>query len=207
MLRVPVLYGDVIPAGNNSESAVNVLLDTVYKASETGTTANISMDDWALRYPTNTLDVGRVCKDIAEKYLSNRDSATHKTQSLPQILHFSSEDRYTKYEICQLIAEVLGVSIEDGMKPNKQGNEPGKAVRPYDAHLDTKELKDLGIDVSTMDFAAWWYVTILSTYDNIDPYLGTILHFLPIAFPLPSYFHTDGLPTRRRRWHLRAFRK
>lgn len=48
VLRVPVLYGDAEMPG---ESAVNVLLDTVWKAQEAG--AKIKMDHWALRYPTN----------------------------------------------------------------------------------------------------------------------------------------------------------
>lgn len=56
VLRVPVLYGS---AEMPSESAVNVLLDLVWKAQEDG--ARIKMDDWQLRYPTNTEDVGRVC--------------------------------------------------------------------------------------------------------------------------------------------------
>lgn len=56
VLRVPVLYG---PAESNAESAVNVLMDSVYKAQEEG--AKIKMDHWALRYPTNTEDVARVC--------------------------------------------------------------------------------------------------------------------------------------------------
>lgn len=56
VLRVPVLYGDAeVPA----ESAVNVLMDAVWKAQEPG--ASIKMDHWSLRYPTNTEDVGRVC--------------------------------------------------------------------------------------------------------------------------------------------------
>ena len=56
VLRVPVLYG---PAESPAESAVNVLMDSVHKAQEDG--AKIKMDHWALRYPTNTEDVGRVC--------------------------------------------------------------------------------------------------------------------------------------------------
>lgn len=56
VLRVPVLYGD---AEMPSESAINVLMDTVWKAQEAD--AKINMDHWALRYPTNTEDVGRVC--------------------------------------------------------------------------------------------------------------------------------------------------
>lgn len=57
VLRVPVLYGKAeMPA----ESAVNVLMDAVWKAQTEG--AKIKMDHWALRYPTNTEDVGRVCR-------------------------------------------------------------------------------------------------------------------------------------------------
>jgi dTDP-4-dehydrorhamnose reductase len=56
VLRVPVLYGS---AEMPSESAVNVLLDAVWKAQEDG--AKIKMEHWAIRYPTNTEDVGRVC--------------------------------------------------------------------------------------------------------------------------------------------------
>ncbi len=56
VLRVPVLYG---PANTNAESAVNILMDSVLKAQQEG--AKVVMDHWALRFPTNTEDVGRVC--------------------------------------------------------------------------------------------------------------------------------------------------
>ncbi|KAI0380817.1 NAD(P)-binding protein [Hypomontagnella monticulosa] len=146
VLRVPVLYGD---AEMPSESAVNVLLDTVWKAQEEG--AKIKMDHWALRYPTNTEDVGRVCHDISIKYLGSND-----TSKLPYILQFSSEDKFTKYEMCQLFGEIMGLSIA-AIEPNTEGNDPNASVqRPYDCHLSTKALKDLGIDVSTQDFTGWW---------------------------------------------------
>jgi S-adenosylmethionine synthetase len=56
VLRVPVLYGE---AESPAESAVNVLMNSVWKAQEKD--AGIKMDHWAIRYPTNTEDVGRVC--------------------------------------------------------------------------------------------------------------------------------------------------
>lgn len=152
VLRVPVLYG---PAKANSESAVNVLLDTVWKAQQPG--ANVKMDDWGQRFPTNTEDVGRVCHDIAVKYLEAQDGAA----SLPSILQFSSEDRMTKYKICETFAEILGLPLS-GMERVKQGDggTPGQGVqRPYDTHLSTKALKELGISVETQDFVSWWYVT------------------------------------------------
>lgn len=147
VLRVPVLYG---VARENSESAVNTLVDAVIKAQDAN--AGVKMDDWAQRYPTNTEDVARVSRDIVIKYLKEKP----RIKELPHILQFSSEDRMTKYEICEKIAEVMGVSLP-GMIRNKQGNDPNAGVqRPYDTHLSTKALVDLGIDVRTTDFTAWW---------------------------------------------------
>lgn len=149
-LRVPVLYGSV-EDGKNSESAVNILMDVLWKAQVAN--ASIKMDDWAQRYPTNTEDVGRVCKDIAQTYLS---TAVEGRKELPTILQFSSEDRLTKYQICETFAEIMGLPT-GGLVANKEGNDPnGSAQRPYDTHMSTRELKKLGIDVSTMDFKAWW---------------------------------------------------
>jgi S-adenosylmethionine synthetase len=59
VLRVPVLYGE---AESPSESAVNVLMDALWKAQEKD--AVVKMDHWALRYPTNTEDVARVCQGM-----------------------------------------------------------------------------------------------------------------------------------------------
>lgn len=50
----------------------------------------------------------------------------------------------------------MGFSL-DNMKANTEGNDPKAAVqRPYDCHLSTKALKDLGINVATQDFKGWW---------------------------------------------------
>ncbi|KAJ5626566.1 NAD dependent epimerase/dehydratase family protein [Penicillium herquei] len=147
VLRVPVLYGT---AKSNSESAVNTLVDAVMKAQDAD--AGVKMDDWAQRYPTNTEDVARVCRDIVIKYIKEKQ----RLKELPHILQFSSEDRMTKYEICEKLAQVLGFPLP-GMIRNKEGNDPNSSVqRPYDTHLSTKALKDLGIDVRTVDFVTWW---------------------------------------------------
>ena len=147
VLRIPVLYGS---AKENKESAVNVLVDAVWKAQEKG--AKVQMDDWSIRYPTNTEDVGRVCQDIAANYL---EAGRDERSKLPTVLQFSSEDRYTKYKMSQILAEILGLPL-DGMVANEQGNDPSVAVqRPYDTHLSTKKLKELGIPIWTQDFKAW----------------------------------------------------
>ncbi|PMB68629.1 Methionine adenosyltransferase 2 subunit beta [Beauveria bassiana] len=123
VLRVPVLYGS---AETPAESAVNVLLDGVWKSQTED--KKIKMDHWAPRYPTNTEDVGR----------------------------FSSEDRMTKYEMCQKFAEIMGLPL-DNIEPDTKGNDPNASVqRPYDTHLSTKTLKSLDINLSICDFTAWW---------------------------------------------------
>jgi S-adenosylmethionine synthetase len=67
VLRVPVLYGS---CDEPKDSAVNVLMSQLWNAQqiEQGQ-PKIQVDDYALRYPTNTQDVGRVCRDIAKLYL------------------------------------------------------------------------------------------------------------------------------------------
>jgi len=128
------------------------LMDSLWKSQGKQDTERVKMDDWAIRYPTNTEDVARVCVDVAKYYTSAKNAA-----ELPPILQFSSEDRMTKYDISQLFAEIMGLPM-DGIVADKDGGKPGPdgTMRPYDCHLDTGELKKLGIDVTTVDFTAWW---------------------------------------------------
>lgn len=75
---------------------------------------------------------------------------------MPKILQFSSEDKLTKYEICKVFSDIMGLPITR-IEANTEGNDPNAAVqRPYDCHLSTKALKDLGISVTTQDFIGWW---------------------------------------------------
>lgn len=162
ILRVPVLYG---PAFRNKESAINVLVDMVWKAQ--GKETKIKVDDWSQRFPTHTEDVSRVCRDVANKYLSRDPS------SLPRILQFSSSDRFTKYEICQLLAEILGLPL-DGILANREGNDRNSETqRPFDTQLSTRALEEIGVPVWTQDFKAWWYAKIRST--TLKTFLALIL--------------------------------
>lgn len=89
--------------------------------------------------------------DVAAKYLDMAEP-----QALPRILQFSSQDAMTKYDICQRFGEVMGLSTA-GIEPSTEGsNASDSARRPYDCHLSTRRLEQLGIDVSTCDFTAWW---------------------------------------------------
>lgn len=93
ILRVPVLYGVTeggLAGGKNKESAVNVLLDVVWNKEKK---ESIEMDHWSIRYPTNTEDVGRVIKDVVDKYTN---ASEDEKKSLPCILQFSAEERMTK---------------------------------------------------------------------------------------------------------------
>ncbi|KAF3038595.1 hypothetical protein E8E11_004632 [Didymella keratinophila] len=150
VLRVPVLYG---ACDEPKESAVNVLMSSLWAAQKLEPEdPKIDIDDWALRFPTNTADVGRVCRDVSDFYRSTENTG----KDLPQILQFSSEDRMTKWQIVQMFAEITGLPL-DNLKPSKPQDEPSNGVvRPYDCHLDTSELQELGIDVSTVGFKEWW---------------------------------------------------
>ncbi|KAF3045966.1 hypothetical protein E8E12_009308 [Didymella heteroderae] len=150
VLRVPVLYGS---CDEPKESAVNVLMSSLWAAQKLGPEdPRIEVDNWALRIPTNTADVGRVCRDVSDFYRSSENEG----RALPRILQFSSEDRMTKWQIVQMFAEITGLPL-DNLKPSKPEDEPSDGtIRPYDCHLDTSELKELGIDVSTVGFREWW---------------------------------------------------
>lgn len=149
VLRVPVLYG---PCDEPSESAVNVLMSQLWAAQKLSSSdPKIQVDDYALRYPTNTQDVGRVCRDLADHYRSSENA----DRDLPKILHFSSEDRMTKWQTVQVFAEITGLPL-DNLTPSRPREGEDVTVRPYDCHLDTGELREVGVDVSTVGFREWW---------------------------------------------------
>ncbi|KAF1363702.1 NAD(P)-binding protein [Lizonia empirigonia] len=150
VLRVPVLYGS---CDEPKESAVNVLMSQLWAAQKlTPEDAKIQIDNYALRFPTNTEDVGRICRDISDYYPSSENAG----RVLPMILQFSSEDQMTKWQIVQTFAEITGLPL-DNLAPFKPQDEPSDGtIRPYDCHLDTSELKELGIDVTTVGFKGWW---------------------------------------------------
>lgn len=76
VLRVPVLYGH---AETPAESAVNVLMDSVWKAQTEG--SKIKMDHWAIRYPTNTEDIGRVCRGMFQMNINKPTSPCAAVQT------------------------------------------------------------------------------------------------------------------------------
>lgn len=152
VLRVPILYG---PCDEPAQSAVNVLMSQLWTAQKLSPSeAKLQIDDYALRYPTNTQDVGRVCRDIAAVYLSSEN----EERELPTVLHFSGEECMTKWQIVKTFAEITGLPVENLEPIRPQEGEGGAdgTVRPFDCHLDTTELKEVGVDTSAVGFREWW---------------------------------------------------
>lgn len=144
VLRVPVLYG---PAPNNSDSAVNILLDIV--ADQSGKT--YKMDHYATRYPTNVLDIADFLVRLA---------ALPAIRQIPPIIHYSAEEPFTKYEMCLIFAKILGLPhghiIPDADPP--QGD--AATTRPRNCQLYVQETEDL-MDgeyggLGWQPFEEWW---------------------------------------------------
>ena len=182
VLRVPVLYG----TGEVEESAVNTLVAQVWAAQKvTDPTKKIPVDAYAQRFPTNTSDVARVCRDVCTRYLANADEA------LPTVLHFSSEDRMTKWDMVRTFGEMLALPT-DNLEPHvpAQGDDTSATAtsRPYDTHLDTSVLQHLGIAVHTADFRAWWFVDGTETLPTADMGAGdaSLAPFVTRRWPAPG---------------------
>ncbi|GAA5858796.1 hypothetical protein JCM5353_000209 [Sporobolomyces roseus] len=142
ILRVPVLYG---ASPENSESAINVLLDAVRRSADKKTTT--MMDDWATRFPTNTADVARVLIDLAELLQQRR---------LPSILHFSAQEPMTKFDIATLFASLHSPPlVTKYLESDAKGPQPGDTVRPRNCHLSNRALGETGVDCKAVNFRDW----------------------------------------------------
>ena len=154
VLRVPVLYG---ACDEPSESAVNVLMSQLWSAQKLSPAdgdAKIQVDDYARRFPTNTADVGRVCRDVADYYRSTENAG----RDLPRILQFTGEEAMTKWQIVNAFAEITGLPLENMEAVRPQAELGDGTVRPYDCQLDMSELRELGISVGNVGFKEWWWV-------------------------------------------------
>ena len=140
VLRVPVLYGE---AESNAESAVNILINGVRDTSKPA-----KMDSWARRFPTNVGDVARVLVDLSVKL--------NDGENLPPILHFSAQEEFSKLDMANIFARLLGVPT-DHILSVSDAPSPGDTPRPRDCHLSTAALEKLGVDVKpAMPFEEFW---------------------------------------------------
>ncbi|TEB34383.1 NAD(P)-binding protein [Coprinellus micaceus] len=111
VLRVPILYG---PAPKNTDSAVNCLLDIVHDRSG----KKYTMDHFATRYPTNVIDIAKFLRRL-----------TDIKKPLPEILHYSGDEPYTKYEMCLVFAKILELP-HDHIIPNADPPSAAEATSP-----------------------------------------------------------------------------
>ena len=61
----------------------------------------------------------------------------------------------TRYEIALKFAEILGLPTDHLVKVDTW-DENVSVKRPLDAQMDVGRLKDLGINLRTVDFEGWW---------------------------------------------------
>ncbi|GJJ15043.1 hypothetical protein Clacol_009318 [Clathrus columnatus] len=140
ILRVPVLYG---PAPKNSDSAVNILLDIVQDQSG----KLYKMDHFAVRYPTNVLDIADFLARLS-LYSGN----------VPKILHYSGAEPFTKYEMCLIFSQILGVPHRHIIPESDPPTGIAATTRPRDCHLDCRETDSLRVEggMGLCGFEEWW---------------------------------------------------
>ena len=157
------------------------------------------VDNWARRYPTCVEDVACILLALADFFLghkdaedegNNKDNGNHDNTAnqnstsgtnLPRILHFTAEQRFTKYDICQIFADILGLNVDDALVPDDGDDDASQLIsktamsiqRPYDTQLDVSETRrvlqqararsritatDSDNILENVDFKEWWYV-------------------------------------------------
>lgn len=125
ILRVPILYGEVVAL---DESAVTVVALDLRKEPIP------PQDDWATRYPTHVADVARVSRQMVEHRFIE--------EGFRGIFHWSGNEPFTKYEMACAMAPALGIDPES-IPANA---EPVDGTpRPQDCCLEISELESLAI--------------------------------------------------------------
>lgn len=143
-VRVPVLYGETT---YDAESAVNVLLGNLLSD------APRTVDAHSIRYPTNVADVARALVALCE---------LQRGKEVPKLLHFSAEEAMSKFDMCLVMARAWNracgeqVVSADHLEPEYEADPNASTQRPGRCKLDTSATTALGIDVSCVEFEAWW---------------------------------------------------
>eukprot|EP01135_Chromosphaera_perkinsii_P003985 Nk52_evm28s265 gene=Nk52_evmTU28s265 len=136
VLRVPVLYGSVETL---EECAISQILGQLLRNEP------CTVSDYEIRYPTHVRDVAKVCKFLVSMY-SSADRTT-----LPSIVHFSANEKLTKYGMMKVMAKVFKRPIGH-IRGDSEAPTSG-AARPYDCHLNTGALREMGYDEEPISFA------------------------------------------------------
>lgn len=128
ILRVPVLYGDVVSL---DESSVTSVVQTVRQRRPA------VLDDWAVRYPTHVVEVADILVQMALRRLSGT-------------FQWSGLEPLTKYDMGLEIARQLGTDPALLRRSGAPAN--GSEPRPRDCHLDRSALESLGVATPAIPF-------------------------------------------------------
>lgn len=134
-LRVPVLYG---PSTDIGESAVTVFARTVVERAA----GRKVLDDWQIRVPTYTPDIGETLANIGAALLEGR--------LLGGIYHYSApSEGLTRFTIARRIAGLLGLPCDHIAG---DAGPPAGAPRPHDAALSCEKLAAAGLAAPSTPF-------------------------------------------------------
>ncbi len=161
IVRVPVLYA--LDCYDLSESATLVIaksLPPLLSCSSSSKDDVTIVDHWGIRFPTLVDDISCVLKLIINAMSNISTHPIHdviEKQNGKLILHISSSEQCTKYELALLMADILGIDKniqQERIQPNP--NLPSGAPRPQNTQLSCNET---------------WRVL-----DNMDPFKFTPLN-------------------------------
>jgi dTDP-4-dehydrorhamnose reductase len=155
ILRVPVLYG---PTTDFAESAV-----TTFAVAARASDRPQTIDDWQIRVPTYTPDIGRTLVNVANAMVSPAASTASggapsgsasgsgapSAASLAGVFNYSAPERFTRYGLVQYFGKLLSVPTDHIAR---DPSPPKGAPRPYDCQLDTGKLNALGLAAQPTPF-------------------------------------------------------
>ena len=134
IVRVPVLYAT--DCDDLSESATLVIAKMLLPScNDDNNACNPKMiDHWGIRFPTLVDDVSCVLRLITTT-MNNIDDNNNNNEV--QILHISSPEQCTKYELAQCMANIIGMSDNMFKKMIQPDSKPPSGVpRPQNTQLN-----------------------------------------------------------------------
>ncbi len=130
VLRLPLLYGSIQALDESAVTALGIGMQDKNSAVE--------IDNWAIRYPTHTSNVARICRQLVEYKI--------RQPNFRGTFHWSAQELFTKYQMALIMAEFFNFSASNILPLTCQ---PEEVPRPFDCHLDSTLLENLGMGKRT----------------------------------------------------------
>ncbi|XP_029636534.1 methionine adenosyltransferase 2 subunit beta [Octopus sinensis] len=134
ILRVPILYGQVEFL---EESAVTILLKSILNSGVTSHSSH-----YERRYPTH-------CDDLASLIMLISEKKCFQQEKISGVFHWSGNDNMTKYDMMTAMADIFSLDMSHIVADDKSNP---STKRPYNAHLSSERLENLGINVDKTPF-------------------------------------------------------